>query len=188
MLKNVKKDPKSKIASVYALALYEAAEDKKAVARVSEDMASLLAVIREDRDILKYLANPVWDNGGKKEALKEISKKLKLSPETLSCLDIIADNGRFGELELILEEFRHLNYRKNGIIEVEVQSVKALSSAQDKKLKSSLEKMLSGKIVVNYEIRPELLGGLVVKFNSNMIDDSLKGKLNRLELIMKGGQ
>lgn len=48
--------------------------------------------------------------------------------------------------------------------------------------------MLSGKIVVNYEIRPELLGGLVVKFNSNMIDDSLKGKLNRLELIMKGGQ
>lgn len=70
----MKKDSKSKIASVYALALYEAAEDKKAVARVSEDMASLLAVIREDRDILKYLANPVWDSGAKRKPLRKSPK------------------------------------------------------------------------------------------------------------------
>ena len=61
-------------------------------------------------------------------------------------------------------------------------------AAQDKKLRANLEKMLSRKVVVKYEIKPELLGGLVIKFNSNMIDDSLKSKLNRLELVMKGGQ
>lgn len=48
--------------------------------------------------------------------------------------------------------------------------------------------MLSQKVVVNYEICPEILGGLIVKFGSSMIDDSIRGKLNRLEIMMKGGQ
>ena len=73
-------------------------------------------------------------------------------------------------------------------MEVEVQSAGALSPAQDKSLTAALEKMLSGKVVVNYQIRPEILGGLIVKFGSSMIDDSICGKLNRLEIMMKGGQ
>lgn len=184
----MKKDSKTKIARIYALALYEAAEEKKAVAKVSEDMQKLHEAVAADGNIVKYLANPIWDVNDKKATLKTIAQKLKLAPETLNCLDIIADNNRFGELALILADFKHISYQKAGIVEVDVQSVKPLSSAQDKKLKTNLEKMLSKKIVVNYEIKPELLGGLVIKFNSNMIDDSLKGKLSRLELVMKGGQ
>lgn len=94
----------------------------------------------------------------------------------------------FAELPQILEAFRHVYYIRHDIAEVEVGTVRELSAAQDKKLRANLEKMLSRKVVVKYEIKPELLGGLVIKFNSNMIDDSLKSKLNRLELVMKGGQ
>lgn len=184
----LKKDSKTKIAQIYALALYEAAEEKKAVTKVSEDIGKLRDAVLADADIVKYLANPTWDISDKKEALKAVAQKIKLSSETLSCLGLIADNNRFGELAIILETFKHICYQKSGIVEVSVQAVKALSAAQDKKLQSNLEKMLSQKIVVNYEIKPELLGGLVIKFNSNMIDDSLKGKLNRLEIVMKGGQ
>lgn len=184
----MKKDSKTKIARIYALALYEAAEEKKAVAKVSEDMRKLSEAVAADGDIVKYLANPLWEINDKKSALKAVAQKLKLTSETLNCLDIIADNNRFAELAMILGEFKHISYQKEGVVEVAVQSVKPLNAAQDKKLKTNLEKMLSKKIVVNYEIKPELLGGLVIKFNSNMIDDSLKGKLNRLELVMKGGQ
>ena len=122
------------------------------------------------------------------EALKDALAKLKLNDETLNCLDLIAENGRFAEMAQILDAFKHIYYAKHGITEVEVGTVKALSVAQDNKLKANLEKMLSSKVVVKYQIKPELLGGLVIKFNSNMIDDSLKSKLNRLELVMKGGQ
>jgi F-type H+-transporting ATPase subunit delta len=69
-----------------------------------------------------------------------------------------------------------------------VQTVKALSAAQDSKLKALLEKKLAKKVLINYTITPDLLGGLIVKYGSSMIDDSLKGKLTRLEIIMKGGQ
>ena len=186
--KTVKKDSKTKIGRVYALALYEAAEAKKAVSRVSDDMAKLLDAVKADSEIVKYLSNPLWNVDDKKAALKAVAAKMKLSDETLNCLDLIAENGRFAELPQILEAFRHIFYEKHGIAEVEVGTVKELSAAQDEKLRANLEKMLSRKVVVKYEIKPELLGGLVIKFNSNMIDDSLKSKLNRLELVMKGGQ
>jgi len=184
----VKKISKAKIVSTYAGALYSAAEEKQAVSRVLEDVKRLIDVFRADETALKYLANPVWNLEAKQQALSEVAAKLKLNGETLNCLDIIASNNRFAELLPILDEFTHIWYRKNGIVEVEVQSVGALSPAQDRKLVDNLEKMLSRKVVVNYQIRPEILGGLIVKFGSSMIDDSVRGKLNRLENIMKGGQ
>lgn len=184
----MKKDSKTKIASIYSLALYEAAEETNAIDKVNADIATLLDVVSEDKNFLKYFANPLWDLASKKSTLKEIAQKLKISDETLSCLDVVADNNRFGEFKLILEAFKHLYYIKHNIAEVEVQSVKELSIEQDKKLKSTLEKMLGKKVVVNYILSPELLGGLRVKYGSNMIDDSISGKLNRLEIMMKGGQ
>lgn len=184
----MKKDSKTKIAAIYSLALYEAAEERKAVDKVNADIATLLSVVDEDKDFLKYFTNPLWDLAAKKSTLKEIAKKIKIKEETLSCLDVIADNNRFAEFKLILEAFRRLYYVKHNIAEVEVQSVKTLNSVQDKKLNSTLEKMLGKKVVVNYVLNPELLGGLRVRYGSNMIDDSIQGKLNRLEIMMKGRQ
>lgn len=184
----MKKDSKTKIASTYALALYEGAEENKAVEAVVNDIKTLTTLLREDKKIVAYLANPLWNAAAKKSALRSIAPKLNLSSEMLNCLYALADNGRFGELALILESFQKIYYRKHGIEEVEVASVKALSPAQDKKLKAELEKLLQKKVIVKYLIMPELLGGLRIKYGSSMIDDTLAGKLNRLELVMKGGR
>lgn len=184
----MKRDSKTKIASVYALALYEAAEEKKIVGKVREDIARLHEVISADKTFAKSFSNPLWDVDSKKTALKEIAKKIGIGAETLNCLDIVADNNRFAELALILEDFNRLYYKKHGIVEVRVQSVKKLNAAQDKKLKAGLEKCLGSEVVVKNEISPEILGGLRIIYNSNMIDDSLSGKLNRLEIAMKGGR
>lgn len=184
----MKKDSKTKIASVYALALYEAAEEKKAVSKVYADVQTLQKLADEEKDFLKYFSNPLWDKDSKKSALKEIAAKIKIDSETLRCLDIIADNNRFAELKLILDGFVHLYYQKHDIVEVEVSSVKSLSAAQNKRLVAELEKKIGKKVVVKYALNPELLGGLRIKYGSNMIDDSIVGKLNRLEIMMKGGQ
>lgn len=184
----MKKRSKTQIASTYALALYEVAESKKAVALVKKDVSLLLDEINTVKDFIKYFSNPIWEIASKKEALKEIATKLKLSSETLNCLDVIADNNRFAEIDLILQEFKHIANQKAGIEEVLVKSVQPLSAEQEKKLSANLENMLGKKVLINYEISPEILGGLQIKFGSNMIDDTINSKLNRLEQIMKGGQ
>lgn len=184
----MKKISKSKIISTYALSLYQAAEQNSAVEKVLKDVEALRQVIAEDSQIVVSLSNQIWTADSKRQAISEIAKKMKLGKDLTSCLDIMADNGRLAELSGVLDEFKHIYYRQHNIEEVEVLTVKALSAAQNTKLKTILEKKLSKKVLITYTIKPELLGGLVVKYGSSMIDDSIAGKLTRLEIIMKGGQ
>ena len=184
----MKKISKSKIISTYALSLYQAAEQNSAVEKVLKDVEALRQVIAEDSQIVVSLSNQIWTADSKRQAISEIAKKMKLGKDLTACLDIMADNGRLAELSGVLDEFKHIYYRQHNIEEVEVLTVKALSAAQNTKLKTILEKKLSKKVLITYTIKPELLGGLVVKYGSSMIDDSIAGKLTRLEIIMKGGQ
>ena len=184
----VKKESKIKIATTYAKALFQGAlqdGDAKAVIR---DIDLLLDQASGYRQAIVMLANPLWEINDKKAALKEVAEKLKLAPETLRCLNVMAENNRFSEFELILKAYRHLYLQKHNIVEISVETVKELSVAQDKALQDNLKAFLKKDVLVNYVIKPEILGGLTVSFGSDMIDDSLKGKLNRLESIMKGGQ
>ncbi len=187
-MSELKKVSKSKIAATYALALYEVAAGKKAVDKVYNDIKKLQTEISKDGDFIKYFANPLWGNEGKLDALHSVSKKMKLGVKTQNCLDVIVENGRFAELKEILQEFVHIYHQKNNVVEVEVQSAQSLSSAQAKKLEATLEKKLNQKVLVSYLVKPEIIGGLKVKYGSNMIDDSILGKLSRIEQVMKGGQ
>ncbi len=172
----------------YATALYDAALETKAEAKVFADVEKLRALVAQDDDLLRYMANPMVNESDKKDVLTQISAKLNWSEDTLRCLEIVSENRRFRELPQILSEFVHVYYKRHDIVEVSVESVKKLSAAQDKKLQSQLEKFLNKKIVVSYKIAPELIGGLRIKFGSEMIDNSILSKLNRLENVMKGVQ
>ena len=86
----------------------------------------------------------------------------------------------------ILDCFKHLDLQKRGILEVSAESVQELSDKQKQKLEKGLEKALNTPIIVNYKINPAILGGLSIQYNSVKVDDSVAGKLQRLEQIMKG--
>lgn len=185
---SVKKISKTKIISTYAQSLYEAAEENKVIEKVAKDVDVLRKILVDDPQIITDLSNQIWKTGSKLQAISEISKKLGLTEEMKSCLNLLAENGRMAELLSVLDAFKHTYYQRHDIEEVEVLTVKSLSEVQDKKLKASLEKKLAKKVLITYTIKPELLGGLVVKYGSSMIDDSISGKLTRLEIMMKGGQ
>lgn len=182
----MKKISKAKIAATYANALYQAAVEKNNLERVFADVRNLLPLVEADADFAAYMANPLWNDDDKKDVLNKVARKAGLDAETLRCLDIVSENRRFGELMQILKAFEHIYYQKKDIVEVEVDSVKPLSAAQDKKLKDNLEKSLGKKVTVTYTVKPEILGGLRIRFGSDMIDDTLAHKLNRLEIMMKG--
>ena len=96
------------------------------------------------------------------------------------------ENNRFDNIKAVFEQFYKLYYQKQGILEVSVQSVQPLNDKQHDKLLKGLEKLLKQKIIINYDINPDILGGLIVEFGTHRVDDSIKGKLNHLEQVMKG--
>ena len=180
----MKKDSKSQTALKYASALYEGAERDKVIPKVQKDIEKITETFKGT--VIKDLSNPVWPLKSKKAALQTVSKKLGLTEETLKFLHIVAENNHFGELGLIFEEFGNIYNREHNIVPVVIQTVKPLSPAQDKKLRNNLEKYLGKKVIVAYEVKPQILGGLVISFADKLLDDSIAGKLNQLELIMKG--
>ena len=182
----MKKVSKTKIAHVYASALYEASLEKKSVEKVKEDVVKLQALLAENKDLSDYLENPLWSQKDKYEVLQKGAKLLKLNDETLNCLEVVVENGRISDLSLILSDFEKIYNCKNNVVKVSVETVKKLSTSQDNKLKKVMEKMLGKQVAVNYVINPKLLGGLRVQCGSKMFDNSLASKLNYLENVMKG--
>jgi len=182
----VTKESKIQIARRYATALYSAAEESGRVRKVKDNTALLLGIIKSDSSIVDGLSNPLLPASAKKEALAQIAAKLKLEKETSRCFEVVVDNNRTKDIGLILEAFQNVYLQKHNIVSVQVGTAKALSAAQAKKLKAKLEKKLDSEVIIEYNIDPEVLGGLVIEYGSNLIDDSLRGKLNKLSSIMKG--
>ncbi|MBE6452522.1 MAG: ATP synthase F1 subunit delta [Alphaproteobacteria bacterium] len=182
----MKKISKTKVANTYAMALLETALDKKVLNKVFDDVLKIKSVLAQDAGFVGFMTNPMYSDDDKSKALSEVVKKTKISTVSAQFLDVLRQNRRLCYLDIISDEFVHLYYKHNDIAEVEVESVKALSAGQNKKMLAVLEKQLGKKAVVTCSINPELIGGLRVRVGSKMFDDSVVTKLNHLEIMMKG--
>ena len=180
----VKKISKNKQAHTYALALLEASKDKKTCKKVFEEVSAILESINNDGETWKTLSSHSVTQSAQQEIISSICKKLKLSVTTTNTLKVISENKKLCILDDILKEFISLYYKDNDIIEVNVCSALKLSSDLDKKLKSALENKLNSKIVIKYEIKPEILGGLRISYNSFLIDDTLQTKLANIKKLI----
>lgn len=181
----MKKTSGVQIAQNYAKALYDAAKIDNNLEHVFNESKLILKTCSEVEE-LKVLNNPELQITDKCKIISQIAKELNVTKTTENFLVTVVENNRFNDLKLIIEHFYQLYYQYEGIVEINVQSVQPLDNKQQTALLNGLEKQLKQKIIMNYQINPEILGGLVIEFGSNRIDDSIKGKLNRLEQVMKG--
>lgn len=182
----MKKKSNIKISSTYAKAWYDGAVQEKELEKAFAESKMLeKAFSAED---IKNLSSPIIPQNIKTQIINEISKKLKLSSITSSFLNVLNDNKRISHLSYILKDFNSLYFKGKDIVEVFVQTVKPLTSSQNEKLEKSLEKFLSKKVAINYEISPDIIGGLKIMYDTYQIDDSIKGKLTQVERIMKGNE
>ena len=173
-----------KTVSSYAQAWLDASKDADVLDKVFAEVKSLDEVINKDSQLWDYLSVPVDDNNGKVEIITDVAKAGKLSPITTELLKIMAENNRLNLLKNTIEEFIHLYYKEKNITEVFVKTASKLSDKQDKKLKKVLEEKLSSEVMINYEIDEEAIGGLCVSFDSYLIDDTVKGKLDKIKQIL----
>lgn len=176
---------KLQITENYANALFKAAEAENLLDAMRADCQNIEASLLQTPQ-LKIFNSPEVKLSEKKNLLAQIAKVLKLSNPTVNFLELLAEKRRFNLLNDILQYVRHLDLKKQGILEINAESVQELSDKQKQKLEKGLEKALNTPIIVNYKINPAILGGLSIQYNSIKVDDSVAGKLQRLEQIMKG--
>lgn len=176
----MQKDSEYKVAAAYATAWFEAAEDKNSEDNVFADVKLIQESLKNDVALWKKMINL----RASAQLVDEVAKKAKLSEISRNTLKLIAENGRLKLLGQIADRFVQLFYKKKGIIEVSVDTAVALSAAQDKKLRKVLKDKLQSEIELTYQIKPEVLGGLAIRFDSFLIDDTIAHKLKKFEKLM----
>lgn len=174
------------IAERYGLALYELADEAKSLDDVAGDLESLKALIAESADLDKLLRSPLIDSDEKARAMNTILEQGGANPLTRRFVGVVAENNRLFVLAEMITAYLAELSRRRGEITAEVTSARPLNDEQLQALSESLRAKLGGKITVEPHVDPSLIGGLVVRVGSRMIDASLKTKLQRLQYAMKG--
>ena len=170
----------------YASALFELAGTEILLNQVAEDLAAFDSLIQENDDLNRLIRSPVISRGEQGAALAAILEKAGVNELTQRFIGLVARNRRLFALRDIIRVFQSLLAAHRGETTVEVTSARALSDEQMKALGASLKDVVGSNVTVDATVDPDLLGGLVVKVGSRMIDTSLKTKLQQLRLAMSG--
>lgn len=182
----VKKATDFKTAKLYAKALYDSAKTAGTLLFVLHDVEALKSIELAKIPEAQYLNSPVVDFEQKNVLLEAIAKKLNLSEQSLNLLKILTQNNKFKLLDYVLDDFYAIYDSEHNIAEIIVETAAELSEKQNECLKEKLAKIFGKTIKINYLIKPEIIGGLVIKNGTTLIDLSLKNKLKNLEQLMKG--
>ena len=175
----------------YASALYDLARDQKAVPAVEADLVKFATLIDSSPDLQRLVRSPVFSADDQAKAVGAVLAKAGVGGIAANFLKLIAKNRRLFAVSDIIKSFRAIAAKDRGEVVAEVTSAHALTDAQTADLKATLQgfvlKQALGKdITLHSKVDPSLLGGLVVKVGSRMIDSSLKTKLSTLKVAMKG--
>ena len=174
------------LAGRYANALFELAQDQKAVDAVSTDLASLRRALETSADLARLVRSPVFSAADHSKALKAVLEKMGAGALTIKFVLLLAQKRRLFVLVQIIAAYERLVARSRGETEAEVTAARALSDGEIAELKSTLKSKLGKEPRLHTKVDPSLLGGLVVKVGSRMIDSSLRTKLDGLRAAMKG--
>ena len=171
----------------YALALFELARDAKAIPQVEASLGAVRDALAQCGDFAALTTSPLVSRGAAARAMLAAADQIGVDPTTRSFLGVLAENRRLAALPQIMRAFRQLASRHRGEVSAEVTSAHPLSGDQLTELKQQLRLRVGREVAVEAEVDPALLGGLVVRIGSQMIDSSIRTRLNALGSAMKAG-
>ena len=170
----------------YASALYDLASEKKLVDQVLNDLNSLKKILIENKDLLLVIKSPLIKSKDKHNILNILLKKFDSNELTSTFLKVLEKNKRFSNLVLIINQFININSHNRGDIIADVTSANELNNEQKINVTKQLKSILGEKLSLNFNIDQDIIGGLIIKVGSKMIDTSIANKINKLKIAMKG--
>ena len=179
---------KNLIAERYASALYDLSLERKCIDAVLSDLQLLEKCINQNADLKLVIISPLIVSNEKLLIIEKLFLNYSAHNLTLTFLKVISNNKRFIVLSSIISRFISINAEKRGEVLADITSANELSDKQKNEIKDRLRSILGEKLLVNYKVDKKIIGGLIVKVGSKMIDSSLASKINKLNIAMKGAQ
>lgn len=176
----------SGVAGRYAAALYELADESKELDAVADDLRVLRRLIDESEDLRRVIRSPLISRQDQAKAMAALLEKAGLGKTARHFVGVAAQNRRLFLLPAMIDAYLATLAARRGELSAEVTSAALLAPHHVDALKAQLAKAMGKAVNLNFKIDPALIGGLVVKVGSRMVDSSLKSKLQRLQLAMKG--
>ena len=175
----------SGVAGRYATALFELAVEAKAIDKVAGELDQVGKMIDESEDLTRLVMSPVFSAEDQVRAMGAILEKAGITGITENFVKLTARNRRLFALPGMIGGFRKLVAQHRGEVSAQVTSAHELSADQVAELSAALKASLGKDVQLNRKVDADLLGGLVVRIGSRMIDTSLRTKLNSLKIAMK---
>ncbi|WP_373491911.1 F0F1 ATP synthase subunit delta [Parasphingorhabdus sp.] len=177
---------RASLAGRYATALFALAKENSSIDSVQSSLDTLSAALAESDDLRALTSSPVLSRDDAGKAIAATAKSLGLDTLSTNMLGVLAANRRLEQIPGIIRAFSTLTSDHRGEITAEVTSAHPLDAKQIAALKAQLKKRVGSDVSVSTAVDPSILGGLVVQIGSQMIDSSIKTRLNTLSQAMKG--
>ena len=174
------------LATRYATALFDLARDAGALDKVAADLESVRTMIESSADLRRLVRSPVIGRAQQGKAIDAVMERAQVSELTRRFVGVVAANRRLFSLESMITAFRQILAKSRGELTAVVSTAHPLNDAQKAALDAALRRAVGVKVAVETKVEPALMGGMVVRIGSRMFDSSLRSKLQRLQLAMKG--
>ena len=173
------------IAARYATAVFDLAKEGKDIKALETDVAALQAAIADSADFTTLLTSPLYNRDEQGAAVTAISKKMGLSVTVSNVLSLLVAKRRLFVLPHMLAVLQDRLADERGEMTAEVTTAKSLTKAQSDKLAKTLSGQVGKTVTIEQTVDERIIGGLIVKMGSRMIDTSIAAKLNALQNTMK---
>ncbi|MCL4162541.1 UNVERIFIED_CONTAM: hypothetical protein GTU68_065190, partial [Idotea baltica] len=175
----------SGIAARYATAVFDLSKDANGLKGLETDLNVLSAALEGSDDLRSLITSPLYSRDQQAAAIGAVTKKMKLSATMENTLALMASKRRLFVVPQLISALRAKIAAEKGEITADVVSAKPLTKAQSTDLAKTLKSRLGADVILNATVDETLIGGLIVKVGSKMIDTSIKAKLNALQNTMK---
>ena len=173
------------IAERYATAIFEIAKEGKSLGDLEANLTDLATAIDASADLRELISSPVISREDQGAAIASIGRKMKLTQVLQNALGLMAEKRRLFVLPQMVARLRGMIAEDRGEMTADVTSAQALTKAQADKLAKTLKASTGKDVKINATVDDSLIGGLIVKVGSKMIDTSIRSRLNSLQNAMK---
>jgi F-type H+-transporting ATPase subunit delta len=175
----------SGLAERYAAALFDLADERRTLDEIAADLRQLRAMLGGSSDFQRLIRSPILSRDEQAKAIGVLAERAELSSLVRDFLAVIARNRRLFAVPAIIEAFLNKLAARRGEVNAQVTAARPLSEAQLAALNEQLRRSIGSRVSVDVRVDPGLIGGMIVKVGSRMVDGSVKRKLQRLQLAMK---
>lgn len=175
----------AELSSRYAKALFSVATEKNNRQKVFEDLKTLREVVNKQEDVREYLSSQLVSAEQKKTVLEKTFESAKVEDEVKNFMLVLADKGRLGILESIVEAYEKTSDEAHGVTRGTVKSAQPMSEDEQKAIEEKINQVTGKKVILSYECDPSVIGGLIAEVGGYVFDDTITTHLRRLKEEIK---